>query len=320
MLKEKMALIIKVILLFDAFTISVAFFIAYFLRQNFYKFYKLDIIPSTQVIARATESISDYLFVLFFAVSVWCFMLYLNGMYQSMRTRSLFKIVWIVIRSSFFANLFLGTFIFLFKLTFVSRAFFIIFIVVNLAFILLEKMSIFFIMHHVRKQGYNYRRLLIVGTRKRAVNFIKKIQSHPEWGLKILGAIDDEPYREVVKVGNVGVIGILKNLPQILHTYAIDEVVFVVPRLRLNYMENAINTCEIEGVKATIAVDLFDLKIAKSHQTELGGIPLVTFETTIAKEWQLFAKRAIDIIISGLGIILLSPLQALYYSHKKDWV
>ena len=98
----------------------------------------------------------------------------------------------------------------------------------------------------------------------------------------------------------------MKNL--LIRLFGIDEVVFVVPRLRLNHMENAINACETEGVKATIAVDLFDLKIARSRQTELDGIPLLTFETTIAKEWQLFVKRAMDIVISGLAIILLSPV------------
>jgi exopolysaccharide biosynthesis polyprenyl glycosylphosphotransferase len=225
-----------------------------------------------------------------------------------MRTRTLPEIVWIILKSSFFANLALGAVIFLFKLQFVSRIFFVIYVIISLAFMLLEKIVVFFVMHYVRKQGYNYRRLLIVGTGRRATNFIKKIQSHPEWGLKILGAIDDEPYREIDKVGNVGVIGILENLPQILHTNAIDEVVFVVPRSRLNYMENAINVCETEGVKATVAVDLFDLKIARSHQTELEGIPLLTFETTVAKESQLFIKRAMDVVISGLGIILVSPL------------
>jgi len=162
-------------------------------------------------------------------------------------------------------------------------------------------------MHYVRKRGYNYRRLLIVGTGKRAASFVKKIQYHPEWGFQILGAIDDEPYRAVEKVGNVGVIGILKNLPQIIHTYAIDEVVFVVPRSRLNYMENAINACETEGVKATIAVDLFDLKIARLRLKELEGTPLVTFETTVAEEWQLFIKRTLDFVISGICTILLSP-------------
>ncbi len=93
-----------------------------------------------------------------------------------------------------------------------------------------------------------------------------------------------------------------------MHRRAVDEVIFVVPRLRLNHIENAINACETEGIKATIAVDLFDLKIARAYPTDLDDIPLLTFKTTVAKEWQLFIKRIIDIVISGLGIVILSPL------------
>jgi exopolysaccharide biosynthesis polyprenyl glycosylphosphotransferase len=75
----------------------------------------------------------------------------------------------------------------------------------------------------------------------------------------------------------------------------------------LNHIEDAVNACETEGIKATIAVDLFDLKIARAHPTDIDGIPLLTFETTVAKEWQLYVKRAMDVVLSGLGIIILSP-------------
>lgn len=308
MLKEKDTVIRKTMILFDGFIVSLAFFLAYFLRQHFHKFYKLDLFPSTQVVAGTIASISDYLIVLFFVVLLWCVMLYLNGMYRSMRTRTLFEIVWIVIKSAFITNIAFGAFVFLFKLKFVSRVFFFIFVMASITFILLEKIAVFSIMHRVRKQGYNYRRLLVVGTGKRAALFIKKIQDHPEWGFRILGAIDDEPGRGVKKVRDVKVIGALNDISKIFHRHAIDEVIFVVPRLRLSYIENAIHVCETEGVKAILAIDLFDLKIARVQQSELDGIPLLTFETTVAKEWQLFVKRAMDIVMSGLGIIILSPL------------
>jgi exopolysaccharide biosynthesis polyprenyl glycosylphosphotransferase len=148
----------------------------------------------------------------------------------------------------------------------------------------------------------------VVGTGKRASSFIKKIQDHPEWGFQILGVVNDEPSREIERVNGLKVIGTLNDISEILHRNAVDEVIFVVPRSRLNYMENAIYDCEIEGVKATITADLFDLKIAKAYLTELDGVPLVTFKTTVAKEWQLFIKRIMDIVISGLGIVILSPL------------
>ena len=83
---------------------------------------------------------------------------------------------------------------------------------------------------------------------------------------------------------------------------------FVVPRLRLNLIESAIRECEIEGIRVTIAVDLFDMKIAKSYQTDLDGVPLLTFKTTVPSERDLFVKRVLDFMISGVGIVLCSPL------------
>ena len=308
MLKEKEAVIRKAMILFDAFIVSFAFFLAYFLRQHFHLFYKLDLMPSTQLVSGTIASTGDYLLILFFIAPLWCFMLYLNGMYRSMRTRKLYEIVGIIIKSTFFSIIASGSVVFLFKLQFVSRIFLAIFVIVSSAFLLLEKIAVFSFMHYVHKKGLNYKNILIVGTGKRAANFISKIQNHPEWGLKIIGAIDDEPGRGIKKVKDIKVIGTLKDISKILHRHAVNEVIFVVPRLRLNHIENAVNACETEGIKATIAVDLFNLEIARAHPTDIDGIPLLTFETTVAKEWQLFVKRAMDVALSGLGIIILSPL------------
>jgi exopolysaccharide biosynthesis polyprenyl glycosylphosphotransferase len=308
MLKEKDDVVRRAMILFDGSIVSFAFFLAYFLRQHFRMLYKLDLIPSTQVVSGPLASLSEYLVVLLVVVPLWCGMLHLNGMYRSMRVRRLLEIVWIILKSSFFAILAFGTFVFLFKLAFVSRVFFAIFVMASVTFLLVEKIAFFSFMHYVRRRGLNYRSLLVVGTGRRAADFINKIQNHPEWGLKIIGAVDDEPGRGIKKVKDIKIIGTIKDISNILHRHAVDEVIFMVPRLRLNHIENAVNACETEGIKATIAVDLFDLKIARAHQTELDGIPLLTFETTVAEEWQLFIKRAMDVVLSGLGIIILSPL------------
>jgi len=308
MLKEREAVIRKVMILIDGFIVAFSFFLAYLLRQHFHSFYKLNLIPSAQVVGGQPKPLSDYLVVLFVAVPLWCAMLYLGGMYRSMRTRSIPEIIWIIFKSTFFATFIFGFIVFLFELEFVSRMFFVIFVTAAFIFILLEKIIVFSAAHYIRRRGYNYRRVLIVGKGRRAAQFINRVKNHPEWGIQIIGAVDDEPGRKITSFKDVKIVGELEDLPQILHKEAVDEVVFVVPRLRLNYIENAVYICEVEGVKATIVVDLFDLKIARARQTEIDGIPLLSFETTVAKEWQLFVKRAVDIILSGFCIVLLSPL------------
>jgi exopolysaccharide biosynthesis polyprenyl glycosylphosphotransferase len=124
----------------------------------------------------------------------------------------------------------------------------------------------------------------------------------------VLGVLDDEPGRDIKKVGGIDIVGNIDDISKILHKRAVDEVVFLVPRSRLNHIEHAIYACETEGIKATVAVDLFELKIAHARMTELDGIPMLTFEMTPAKEWQLFVKRIFDVLLSGFAILLLSPL------------
>ena len=308
MLKEKEAVLKKAVIIIDAFVVALSFFSAYLIRQNIHVFYRLDLFPEKQVIPEPTLVFSEYLLVLVISVPVWVFLLHINGMYQSLRTRQFVDILWIVIKSSFFAILFLGSIIFLFKLDFVSRVFFGIFSVICFGAFLSEKAVLVYMMQYYRKRGRNWRGVLVVGTGKRASDFIGRIKSHPEWGIKIFGALDDEPGRGIDKVDSIDVIGSIDEISGILHDHPVDEVIFVVPRSRLNFLEEAIYACETEGIKATVAVDLFNLKIAKAHPTDLDGVPLITFETTVVREWELLVKRLIDVMVSGFSIFILSPV------------
>lgn len=307
MLKEKDAAIRRAMIVLDGIVITAAFFIAYYIRANFHSIYKFDIFNQRDIVGEGAVYFSEYLLVLIAAVPVWCCSLYRNGMYRSWRTLKCWRVLWIVFRASLAGFLIVGALFFLLKMRFVSRLFFLTFACLGLAFLWTEKIFIYSVMHAVRKQGYNYRLILIVGTGRRAAEFIRRIKSHPEWGLKILGAIDDEPGRGVESVDGVKILGSLEDIPGILHDDGVDEVVFIVPRLRLNHLQKSIQDCETEGIKVSIAVDLFDLKIAKSYQSEIDGFPLLTFKTTVPSEGDLFIKRAIDLAVSGAVIALLCP-------------
>jgi exopolysaccharide biosynthesis polyprenyl glycosylphosphotransferase len=99
-----------------------------------------------------------------------------------------------------------------------------------------------------------------------------------------------------------------KDMRRILHRQPIDQVIFVVPKSRVDMVQDYLYVCGEEGVDASVAVDFFDVAGAEIHHTDLDGTPLLTIEKTFGREWQLFIKRSIDVIISGLGIVILSPL------------
>jgi len=308
MIKERETVIRRAVLVVDGLLISLAYMLSFFLSERLDSHYLSQFLGPIKTLQEAEATFSEHFIFLLLIVTFWGLMLYFNGMYLPLRTKFFLETLWILVKSAFFANLAFGAFVFLFKLSFVNRLFFAIFAITSFVLILAEKAIIYVVMYSIRKQGLNQKRLLIVGTGRRAAGFIRKIHLHPEWGFKILGAIDDEPGRGVESVEGIKVIGSLEGIPEILHSFAIDEVVFVVPRLRLNLIESAIRECEIEGIRVTIAVDLFDMKIAKSYQTDLDGVPLLTFKTTVPSERDLFTKRMIDFTISGAGIVLCGPL------------
>ena len=308
MLKEHETVARRAMIMLDALIVIATFFLTFALRRNLHFFYRIDIIPSSRVIAEMSASIRDYFFILVLLVPIWCFSLYSNGLYRSLRTRTPLYLIWLVIRSAVVTTLAFGTAVFLFKLEFVSRIFFIMFLAISSSSIALEKVAIFEFLRYFRKKGYNYRKILIVGTGRRAIDFIYKTEQHPEWGFRVVGLVDYENSQIGKILNGIKVLASLEEIPDILKQRSIDEVIFIVPRSQLGRIERYLYICETFGVSATVAVDLFDMQIAKLRQTELDGMPLITFETTPAQEWQLFIKRATDIVISGIGIVVLSPI------------
>jgi len=311
MLREREAVVRTSLIFIDGLVVVSAYFLVFFLRKYIGAELSNSSLPIISRLAGGQNlSAGHYAWFLIVAAPLWCWTLSVNGMYQSIRTHSYHHIVWIVLKSSFITSLGIGTLLFLLKAPDVSRIFFALFSGLGLLLILAEKTVLYSGMHYYRRRGRNYRRLLIVGTGRRAATFIRRIKGHPEWGFQILGAIDDEPGRGVNAVDGVDIIGTLCDIPKILHNEAVDEIVFVVPRSRLSHVEGALHDCETEGVVTTITVDLFDMQIAQSAVSEIDGVPLLRFHTTKINEWQLLAKRVIDLGISGLVIVLFGPLMA----------
>jgi exopolysaccharide biosynthesis polyprenyl glycosylphosphotransferase len=309
MLKEREAVVRTSLIFLDGLFVSLAYLLSFVLRTHIGLEVSSSGLPSfSHMAAGQNLTLHQYIGFLVVAAPLWCWMLYANGVYRPMRTLTYFRIFWIVCKAAFMTSLGFGAFLFLVKATVVSRLFFFLFAGISFILIIAEKTALYLTVHYVRRKGRNFRRLLIVGTGRRAADFVRKIKFHPEWGFQILGAIDDEPGRGIKKVDGVDIIGTLDDIPKILHNDAVDEIVFVVPRSRLSHVERALHDCETEGVVTTITVDLFDMQIAKSAVSEIDGLPLLRFQTTKINEWQLLVKRFIDIAISGLVIVLLGPL------------
>jgi exopolysaccharide biosynthesis polyprenyl glycosylphosphotransferase len=99
----------------------------------------------------------------------------------------------------------------------------------------------------------------------------------------------------------------ISDLVNAIHLHCVGRVIFATAGLTLSELKEAIAVCEIEGVQASLMFDFIEtgLSIARPGFDRLGSQPVLTFRSAPGGS---ALKRVIDIVGSGIGLILLSPL------------
>lgn len=310
MVKEKEAVLSNVTRFVDVLSILIAYTFSYFIS-----FYIRELLELGEMAFAIAPDLKGFLFftqknaiLIVSYIPLWLILLAWNGAYKDLRTKSFKDEIIIIIKTGILATITLGSLIFIFKMTLTSRLFIATYSVFTIFFITLNKLILNKFFNYIHSKGFNQVNLLIVGTGKRAREFIRVVKNHSNWGLRIVGLIDDEHGMFGKEIEGYRVLGRLQDIPFILHRKVIDRVIFVVPRLWLNRIDEAILACEREGISTSISMDLYNLRIAKVRQTDFSGFPLLEFETFSASEWQLFIKRIMDIVFSIILLILFSPI------------
>lgn len=249
-----------------------------------------------------------YLPYLLSAVVIWLTVLDHYEGYDLIRRISYGSLFWLIFKSVAVATLIFTTMAFVLDaMLIINRSFVLFFFLCSIGFLSIERFILHHFLHAVRKKGFSVRRFLVVGSGDRARRFANSLEANREWGLKVIGFID-EPELVGKEIDGKKVLGSFDDLEEIIDNKVIDEVFFAMPRKWVDQVEKYIIICEKVGVKATFLLDLFNTNIAKIRVREFDNVPLLCMETIPSHSWALLVKRLMDIIISGICLIILSPL------------
>ncbi|MFV2073626.1 MAG: hypothetical protein ACC742_13350, partial [Thermoanaerobaculales bacterium] len=181
MLRERAKAIAYWVWTMDLALTTLAFLLAWWLRSH--------IAPQLAPALFPTElyPLSRYLGLLPLVLAIWTLLLVTRETYTSRRTVALATEVWQVVQVVGAGTLTLAAAGWLLRLDFVSRPFLMLFASLDLVLLLAEKLALRLAARHMRRRGFNYRTLLIVGINPRAEEVAQIIGDHPHWGLKLLG-------------------------------------------------------------------------------------------------------------------------------------
>ncbi len=298
MLRENKHLIRNGLILLDGVCVLAAFFIAFYFRTH--------LIFAN---GKPLTAMTNYLWLSLAAIPVWWILLFFQDLYHSFRVLSYPVILWRLAKSAMAAAIILGTFVFIFQAKTYSRSLFGLYIIFSFILLSCARCGIKGVAHAVRRRGYNYRNVLIVGVNKSTAALIDRITAHPEWSFRVLGILANQP-PDFKQDGGVETpyLGDLQRLPELAENQVIDEIIICADGKDLGPINDTLLLCEEMGIRTHIVADFFTLSIAKTEFGYLQDIPLLTFTTTPHRNFHLLIKRLIDIVFSAAVLLLTSPL------------
>jgi exopolysaccharide biosynthesis polyprenyl glycosylphosphotransferase len=173
----------------------------------------------------------------------------------------------------------------------------------------LERIAIHSGLHLLRRFGRNVRHALVVGTGPRACTYLDEVAVHPEWGIRIVGFVDDGDTPVDPRLAGA-LVHKLVDFRDLLGGQAIDEVVIALPRSLLEMARPVVAECAARGIPVTVFANLFGDCLPALRATRYGQLPMLQFAAVLHHPAAIAVKRVIDVIGSAALLALLAPLMA----------
>jgi exopolysaccharide biosynthesis polyprenyl glycosylphosphotransferase len=158
----------------------------------------------------------------------------------------------------------------------------------------------------LRRAGRNYRSVLVFGSGPRAQGIFKLIELHPEWGMRVIGFVDDAD--APVAAGLTGQrTEKLVDIPRLIREEVIDEVIVAIPCALLATVGPAVAECAEAGIPVTVLSDLFGDYFPAPRVAPLGGRPALSFSVVHHSRTALAIKRGFDIVGASTLLVLFAP-------------
>jgi len=184
------------------------------------------------------------------------------------------------------------------------------------ALIFLSRVGLYTVLIWRRLKKIGVRRVLIAGLTEAALMLDKQYLERPELGCDVVGFLEQE---DQVAYNGFGkklkarfdqdrVLGMVEDTYKIAKRHGVSVVVLTGSLSAKAKILPIIDKCYAEGIEVKAIPDIFEIAPRYTEFQMVGNVPVVAFHDHPPIGWQVVMKRAIDIVGSLLGLLLLAPL------------
>ena len=228
-----------------------------------------------------------------------------SGLYTTTRTKKLSWKLERIFLSTSVAILVASTLLFIFRLVEFSRGVLFSFYLFTLVLLSGKYIFLRLVFRQMRAHGFNLKHVLVLGTGKSAMQYEQDTLNEVGLGIHVKGFIG----KENPHLSNY--LGGFDQLDQQLAALDINEAVIALDHDEYSHIRELIAACEKNGVKYYIIPFYYDVIPAHPIIETVGSSKLIAMRANRLENvgWAMI-KRGFDMIASGLGLIILSPLLA----------
>jgi exopolysaccharide biosynthesis polyprenyl glycosylphosphotransferase len=159
----------------------------------------------------------------------------------------------------------------------------------------------------LHRRGVGVETLIVVGGSDMAKMMMQHVAASPGLGYRLLGFLDDVTHPDG-RFGRFSHLGRIDQLASVVDTFDVSEVIIALPTDAHQKVWDIVNRCQEHNVRYKVVPDLFEMSLSRVDVDEIAGIPLIGFrESTIAGP-NLVLKRALDLVMGTLMLIVSLPL------------
>jgi exopolysaccharide biosynthesis polyprenyl glycosylphosphotransferase len=149
------------------------------------------------------------------------------------------------------------------------------------------------------------RRTLIVGGGDEAHLVHRKLQTHPEFGLEVVGFLADGKESEDVPGP---ILGSCDDIARVIDEFEIDRVLLASSIAGHEEMLDLVRTVRRPDVQVSIVPRYFEIFTSHAMLDDIEGMPVVTLPPMRLGRSSRLLKRSFDVVVAGTALVLLSPV------------
>jgi exopolysaccharide biosynthesis polyprenyl glycosylphosphotransferase len=161
------------------------------------------------------------------------------------------------------------------------------------------------------RRGEGIDRVVVVGSGASADLILQRIRMFPDYGYQVVGVIADD-----LKVGDAfggsNVLGKASELRQIAGDRQVSLVFVAAPEMSQDEILQLVDSCRECQTEFRIVPSMLEVMTSRVTGDQLDGIPLLQFRHGLDVDAaKATSKRALDLVVAGLGMVIISPVLAL---------